>query len=80
MRSLMWMKPDSRDGWLNANGPGQPISDPLDNLAVEVHTYLDTDQGGSTTGITSVRGESQSMTQPQPARPFAASMRPAKKS
>jgi endoglucanase len=40
-------------GWLNANGPDQPINDPLNNIAVEVHTYLDSDQGGSTTEITS---------------------------
>ncbi len=41
-------------GFLNANGVGMPITDPLNNMAVEVHTYLDTDQGGSTTEITSI--------------------------
>lgn len=41
-------------GWLNANGVGQPLSDPLDNLAVEVHSYVDNDQGGVQDEITSV--------------------------
>jgi endoglucanase len=41
-------------GWLNANGPGMPLSDPLDNIVAEVHTYLDADQGGSSTQITSI--------------------------
>ena len=41
-------------GWLNANGAGQPLTDPLDNIVAEVHTYLDTDQGGGTTEITSI--------------------------
>lgn len=41
-------------GWLNANGVGQPISDPLNNIVAEVHTYLDADQGGNGTDITSV--------------------------
>lgn len=41
-------------GWLNANGPGQPITDPMDNMAAEVHTYLDPDQGGASDAITSV--------------------------
>jgi endoglucanase len=41
-------------GWLNANGPGKPLADPLNNTIVEVHTYLDPDEGGSTTEITSV--------------------------
>lgn len=40
-------------GWLNANGVGQPISDPANNLVAEVHTYLDGDESGSTTGISS---------------------------
>lgn len=48
-------------GWLNANGPGIPINDPLNNLVVEVHTYLDADQGGSTTGITSVSAARQQL-------------------
>jgi endoglucanase len=41
-------------GWLNANGPGQPLSDPLNNTIAEVHTYLDTDEGGVSAEITSV--------------------------
>ena len=41
-------------GWLNANGPGMPINDPLDKLVVEVHTYLDPFEGGSSTEITSI--------------------------
>jgi endoglucanase len=41
-------------GWLNANGAGQALTDPLDNIVAEVHTYLDTDQGGGTTEITSI--------------------------
>jgi endoglucanase len=40
-------------GWLNANGVGVPIADPANNMMVEVHTYLDADEGGGTTGITS---------------------------
>ncbi|MBL0163910.1 MAG: cellulase family glycosylhydrolase [Xanthomonadales bacterium] len=41
-------------GWLNANGVGQPIVDPLGKIVAEVHTYLDADEGGGTTQITSV--------------------------
>ena len=41
-------------GYLNANGPGQALRDSLNNTVVEVHTYLDTDQGGSSAEITSV--------------------------
>ncbi len=41
-------------GWLNANGPGKPLADPLNNTIVEVHTYLDSDEGGSSAEITSV--------------------------
>jgi endoglucanase len=41
-------------GWLNANGVGMPINDPLNNMVVEVHTYLDVDQGGGTTVITAI--------------------------
>lgn len=41
-------------GWLNANGPGQALTDPQNNIVAEVHTYLDADQGGSSTQITSV--------------------------
>jgi endoglucanase len=46
-------------GYLNANGVGVPINDPLNNLVVEVHTYLDNDEGGSTTGITSITAARQ---------------------
>ncbi|MDZ4814335.1 MAG: cellulase family glycosylhydrolase [Pseudomonadota bacterium] len=46
-------------GYLNANGPGNPIADPLNNMAVEVHTYLDTNEGGSTTEITSITAARQ---------------------
>lgn len=41
-------------GWLNANGVGQPLTDPAGNMAAEVHTYLDTDEGGNGTEITSI--------------------------
>src|SRR4029077_6246818 len=41
-------------GWLNAAGPGKPLTDPLANSVAEVHTYLDPDQGGRTTRISSV--------------------------
>jgi endoglucanase len=41
-------------GWLNANGVGQPISDPLNNIVAEVHTYLDSDESGTHDDITSV--------------------------
>jgi endoglucanase len=40
-------------GWLNANGAGLPLSDPLNNIAVEVHTYVDCFQGGLYDEITS---------------------------
>jgi endoglucanase len=40
-------------GYLNANGVGQPIVDPLDNMAVEVHTYVDQNEGGGATDISS---------------------------
>lgn len=41
-------------GWLNARGAGQPLLDPQDNIFVEVHTYVDENQGGLDNGITSV--------------------------
>ncbi len=40
-------------GWLNANGVGSPLSDPLGLCVAEVHVYLDDDAGGRTTGIVS---------------------------
>ena len=46
-------------GWLNANGPGQPLRDSLNNTVVEVHTYLDTDEGGVSAEITSVTAARQ---------------------
>jgi endoglucanase len=46
-------------GYLNANGPGHPLSDPLGKTIVEVHTYLDTDEGGVTAEITSVTAARQ---------------------
>jgi endoglucanase len=41
-------------GWLNAAGVGLPIRDPLNNIAAEVHTYLDAAESGSTTEIVNV--------------------------
>ena len=41
-------------GWLNAGGPGRPLHDPLNNTIAEVHTYLDSDEGGSSAEITSI--------------------------
>jgi endoglucanase len=38
-------------GWLNANGEGSPLSDPLNRSVAEVHLYLDADGSGSTTEI-----------------------------
>jgi endoglucanase len=46
-------KVSNATAWLTVNG-GQPLYDPLNNIAIEVHTYLDSDQGGSSTVITSV--------------------------
>jgi endoglucanase len=40
-------------GWLNANGPDQPLADPANNIVAEVHCYLDDDASGSSTGIVS---------------------------
>jgi endoglucanase len=37
-------------GWLNANGVGQPLSDPLSKLVVAVHTYVDPDECGCDDG------------------------------
>jgi aryl-phospho-beta-D-glucosidase BglC (GH1 family) len=37
-------------GWANANGPGAPLSDPLDKLVAECHIYLD-DNGGAALDI-----------------------------
>ena len=41
------------DGWLNANGPGAPLSDPLGRMVVEVHSYVDCWEGGIYDEITS---------------------------
>jgi endoglucanase len=40
-------------GWLNANGVGKPLSDPLGNLALEVHLYSNADAGGTTAEVVS---------------------------
>ena len=40
-------------GWLNANGPGVPINDPQNDLVAEVHVYVDPDESGSSTTISS---------------------------
>ena len=40
-------------GWLNANGAGVPLADPIGNLAVEVHTYVDSSECGCSDEITS---------------------------
>jgi endoglucanase len=48
-------------GWLHANG-GTPIFDPLNNIAAEVHTYLDDAQGGLDDGITSVTAAREHLT------------------
>jgi aryl-phospho-beta-D-glucosidase BglC (GH1 family) len=50
-------------GWLNANGPGQPISDPLNRLVAEVHTYVNTDKSGSTDEIESVTAARDNLAQ-----------------
>lgn len=49
-------------GWLNANGPGLPISDPLNNIVAEVHTYLDADEGGGSTQITAITAAREHLT------------------
>lgn len=40
-------------GILNANGVGKPLSDPINNFVVEVHTYLDANEGGGANDISS---------------------------
>jgi endoglucanase len=40
-------------GWLNANGVGRPLFDPLGRTVAEVHLYLDPDGGGNSTDIVS---------------------------
>lgn len=44
---------DNAYGWLNANGLGSPLWDPLHNLVAEVHCYADPNAGGGTTDIAS---------------------------
>jgi predicted esterase/aryl-phospho-beta-D-glucosidase BglC (GH1 family) len=44
-------------GWANANGPGLPLTDPLQQLIAECHLYLD-DAGGTTLAINGFRGGS----------------------
>lgn len=40
-------------GWLNANGAGKPLKDPANNLAIQVHMYLDKDAAGGVAQIES---------------------------
>jgi len=40
-------------GWLNANGVDRRLSDPANNLAAQVHLYLDKDAAGGVTQIES---------------------------
>jgi endoglucanase len=40
-------------GWLNANGEGKPLADPLGKTMVEVHSYADSDASGSGTDVAS---------------------------
>ena len=40
-------------GWANAGGVGVALSDPANNMAVEVHQYVDSDYSGSSPTITS---------------------------
>ena len=40
-------------GWMNARGAGKPLLDPLGKMTVEVHTYADSDAGGSSTEVLS---------------------------
>jgi endoglucanase len=47
------VKVSNADAWLNANGAGAPLADPLNNIAVEVHTYVDCYEGGLYDEITS---------------------------
>jgi endoglucanase len=44
-------KVSNADGWLSANG-GTPLYDPMGDTMAEVHTYLNTDESGSSTEIT----------------------------
>ena len=53
-------------GYLNANGVGQPIADPANNFAFEVHQYLDGDASGTSAQIVSaVLRSSASATAPR---------------
>jgi predicted esterase len=49
------VKRSNAEGWANANGPGSPLSDPLDKLVAECHIYVD-DSGGSTLAINGYNG------------------------
>jgi endoglucanase len=40
-------------GWLNANGPGLRLTDPANNLAMQVHLYADSSAGGGATDVVS---------------------------
>lgn len=51
-------KRNSAYGWENANGVGQPLSDPLNLLVASPHIYLD-DMGGKMPNITAIDGGTQ---------------------
>jgi hypothetical protein len=40
-------------GWLNARGENQPLFDPLNNIVIEVHKYVDSTGSGEGSNITS---------------------------
>lgn len=46
-------KVSNAHGWMNANGPGRPLRDPLGKLLVEVHSYCGPDASGTTTTVAS---------------------------
>lgn len=49
-------------GYLNANGVNQALTDPLNNMVIEVHTYLDANQGGNANDISSVTAARDQLT------------------
>lgn len=48
-----WPQRSNAYGWMNANGVGKPLTDPLNALVVSVHTYADADASGSSTAVVS---------------------------
>lgn len=46
-------KVSNATGWLNANGAGKPLRDPLGKLLVEVHSYAGADGSGTTAVVAS---------------------------